>query len=97
MAIPRRKLRGPSALACLGKTKREACLGKTWWEAVTRGQAEGVSLGRRSEGSEGCLANARQDKKWGLGKTKEGVARQDKKWELGVEIVKNLKSEYNVG
>jgi len=38
-----------------------------------------ILMGRRPERSEGCLANARQDKKWGL----------------GAKIVKNLKSEYN--
>jgi hypothetical protein len=45
-----------------------------------RGVRRGVSLGRRPERSEGCLANARQDKR--------EVARQDKKWGLGAKIVK---------
>jgi hypothetical protein len=34
--------------------------------------AEGSPWGRRPERSEGCLAIARQDKKWGLGRTKQG-------------------------
>jgi len=65
MAIPRRKLRGPSALACLGKTKR----GGVPREDIPK---------PRPERSEGCLANARQDRWRGrgasltLGKTKNG-------------------------
>jgi hypothetical protein len=31
-----------------------------------------VMRGRRPERSEGCLAHARQDKKWALGRTKNG-------------------------
>jgi hypothetical protein len=46
---PEGKLRGPSALACLGKAKREACRGKA-----------SRSLGPNEV--RGCLANARQDR-----------------------------------
>ena len=42
------------------------------------------------ERSEGCLANARQDKKWGLGRTKMG-ARQDKKRGAWSENCKKFK------
>jgi hypothetical protein len=63
---PRAQARGPSAFARLGMTKREACRGMTRWEAVApRRKPRGLPLGtpsrrkclmgRRPEGSEGCL------------------------------------------
>jgi hypothetical protein len=38
-----------------------------------------ILMGRRPERSEGCLAYARQDKKWGLGKTKERLLGRTKR------------------
>jgi hypothetical protein len=48
-------VRDPSALACLWKTKRKACLGKTLWEAVTphrkaRGSPRETLSQKKSEG-----------------------------------------------
>ena len=55
--------------------------------------------GTSSQRKWGVPRYARQDKKWGLGRTDGGVARQDKKRGLGAKIVKNSKVNimYNVG
>jgi hypothetical protein len=62
---PRRQPRGPSALACLGMTSRDAVPSEAR-DAVPSASDEG----RRPERSEGCLAHARQDKK---GARQDGV------------------------
>jgi hypothetical protein len=55
--VPPKEVRGPSALACLGKTKRKACLEKTLWETVTPSRkATGLLVRRHPKKSEGGLA-----------------------------------------
>ena len=64
--VPPSEASGPSALACLGKTKRKACLGKTLWEAVTPSRkARGLLVRRRPERSEVGLTLLGRTRRYG--------------------------------
>jgi len=96
-AVPS-EARGPSALACLGMTKRDACLGtclgKTKREAClgmpsrnavpSEARDASLTLGKTKEGLLG------KTKEGLLGKTKEGLLGKTKEGLLGRTIKRTL-------